>query len=191
MHRPQRSSRSAGKELIYRGAPVPVELLCPEAFDDVDLAIASTPDDVAADFIPQAVDRKTIVVDESGYYLKHDDPGKTFGSELGVDYRFQNDEPELAAYAASNDQFFRRHGQHDNELDGFQKIYFAPNDSSRYWLLTLNIPDSLVFADTNYALNSSLQFSLFFGLLSLLIIVWYISRKILTFGVSNVRRYYD
>ena len=120
------------------------------------------------------------IVDERGYYLKHDDPGKTFGSELGFDYRFQNDESELAAYAASNDQYFRRHGQHDNELDGFQKIYFAPNDSSRYWLLTLNIPDSLVFADTNYALNSSLQFSLFFGLLSLLIIVWYISRKILT-----------
>ena len=51
---------------------------------------------------------------------------------------------------------------------------------ARYWLLTLNVPDYLVFADTSYALNSSLQFSLFFGFLSLLIIVWYISRKILT-----------
>jgi aspartate-semialdehyde dehydrogenase len=40
----------------------------PEVFDDVDLAIASTPDDIARDFIPQAVERGTIVVDESGYW---------------------------------------------------------------------------------------------------------------------------
>ena len=120
------------------------------------------------------------IVDERGYYIKHDDPTKTFGLERGVDYRFQNDEPELAAYAAGNDQYFRQHVQHDNEMDGFQKIYFAPNDSSRYWLLTLNIPEHVVFGDINYALNRSLQFSLFFGFISLLIIVWYISRKIVT-----------
>lgn len=120
------------------------------------------------------------VVNENGYYIKHDDPTKIFGSELGVDYRLHNIEPELAAYAADNDQYFRRHVLHDNEMDGFQKIYFAPNDSGRYWLLTLNIPAHVVFSDINYVLNRSLQLSIIFGLLSLLIIVWYISRKILT-----------
>jgi len=120
------------------------------------------------------------IVDERGYYIKHDDPTKTFTMERGVGYRFQNIEPELAAYAAGNDQYFRQHVQHDNEMDGFQKIYFAPNDSSRYWLLTLNIPEHVVFGDINYALNRSLQFSLLFGLISLLIIIWYISRKIVT-----------
>jgi PAS domain S-box-containing protein len=120
------------------------------------------------------------IVDERGYYIKHDDPTKTFESEQGIDSRFQNVEPELAAYTAGNDQYFRRHVQHDNEMDGFQKIYFAPNDLSRYWLLTINIPEHVVFGGINLVLNRSLQFSLFFGLLSLLIIVWYISRKILT-----------
>lgn len=120
------------------------------------------------------------IVNEKGYYLKHDDPSKTFGSELGVDYRFQNVEAELAAYAVSHDQYFRQHALHNNELDGFQKIYFASNDSSRYWLLTLNIPEHTVFADVDLALNNSLLVSLLFGLLSLLIIIWYISRKILT-----------
>ncbi|UCB55831.1 MAG: PAS domain S-box protein [Thiotrichales bacterium] len=120
------------------------------------------------------------IVDERGYYIKHDDPSKTFNLERGLDYRFQDIEPELAAYASDNDQYFRRHAQHNNEMDGFQKIRFAPNDPSRYWLLTLNIPGHVVFADINYVLNRSLQFSLVFGLLSLLIIVWYISRRILT-----------
>ena len=60
------SKRSAGTTITFRGQPRTVELLCPEAFDDVGLVISSTPDDVARDFIPQAVERGAIVVDESG-----------------------------------------------------------------------------------------------------------------------------
>jgi aspartate-semialdehyde dehydrogenase len=45
-----------------------VEKLRPEAFDDIDLCIASTPDEVARDFVPWAQERGTVVVDESGYW---------------------------------------------------------------------------------------------------------------------------
>jgi aspartate-semialdehyde dehydrogenase len=62
------SARSAGKQIEFKGQPVTVEQLCPEAFEDVDLAIASTPDDVAAEFAPWAVERQAVVVDESGYW---------------------------------------------------------------------------------------------------------------------------
>jgi len=120
------------------------------------------------------------IVDQRGYYLKHDNPHETFGFELGFDYRLQNNEPELAALADRHDQFFRIHPKHDNELDGFQKIYFSSNDSSRYWLLTLNVPEHVVFADVNTSLNNSLLVSLFAGIISLIFIGRYISRKILT-----------
>jgi aspartate-semialdehyde dehydrogenase len=60
------SARSAGTELEFRGEKITVEELRPEAFDDLDLCIASTPDDVAKEFIPWAVERGTVVVDESG-----------------------------------------------------------------------------------------------------------------------------
>ena len=80
------------------------------------------------------------IVDDKGYFIKHDNPSITFGLERGINYRFQDFEEGLAAYVASNDQYFRRHTEHYHELEGFQKIYFSPNDSSRYWLLTLNIP---------------------------------------------------
>jgi aspartate-semialdehyde dehydrogenase len=60
------SARSAGRQLEYRGEKHLVEELSPESSDDLDLCIASTPDEVAKEFVPWAVERGTIVVDESG-----------------------------------------------------------------------------------------------------------------------------
>ena len=59
------SQRSAGKSLTFRGESHTVELLCPGAFQAGDLVISSTPDDVARDFIPPAVERGAVIVDES------------------------------------------------------------------------------------------------------------------------------
>ncbi len=62
------SSRSAGKKLEFAGRAHTIELLTPEAFAGVDLAVASTPDEVARDFVPEAVQRGCVVVDESAYW---------------------------------------------------------------------------------------------------------------------------
>jgi aspartate-semialdehyde dehydrogenase len=62
------SARSAGKTVSFAGEQHPVELLGPESFEGVDLAIGSTPDEIARDFAPWAVERGCIVVDESGYW---------------------------------------------------------------------------------------------------------------------------
>jgi aspartate-semialdehyde dehydrogenase len=50
-----------------------VEVLTPDSFVGVDLAIGSTPDEVAAEFVPWAVERGTVVVDESAFYRMHPD----------------------------------------------------------------------------------------------------------------------
>lgn len=62
------SKRSAGKTIKFKGEDHTIKLLEPSAFDDLDLVIGSTPDDVAAEFVPWAVERDCIVVDESGYH---------------------------------------------------------------------------------------------------------------------------
>jgi len=62
------SFRSAGKKLTFNGKEHVIEELKPEAFDGVQLAIASTPDETARDFIPDAVKRGCLVIDESGYW---------------------------------------------------------------------------------------------------------------------------
>lgn len=62
------SSRSAGKSVDVAGHKLTVELLQPEAFEGVDVVIASTPDEVAAECVPWAVDRGAVVVDESAFF---------------------------------------------------------------------------------------------------------------------------
>lgn len=62
------SGRSAGKPISFKGETHIVEEMTPEAFNGVDLAIASTPDEIARDFIPEAVKHGCVVIDESGYW---------------------------------------------------------------------------------------------------------------------------
>ncbi|MFK7770238.1 MAG: aspartate-semialdehyde dehydrogenase [Mariniblastus sp.] len=66
------SKRSAGKTIQFKGEEHTIKLLEPSVFDDIDLVIGSTPDEVAAEFVPWAVERGTIVVDESGYHRMMD-----------------------------------------------------------------------------------------------------------------------
>ncbi len=67
------SKNSVGKKIAFRGEELPVELLEPRAFRDVQIAIASTPDEVAAEFVPWAVEQGTVVVDESGHHRMRPD----------------------------------------------------------------------------------------------------------------------
>ncbi len=62
------SERSVGKEVRVAGETLKIELLAPGAFKNVDLVIASTPDEVSQDFAPWAVEEGAVVVDESGYW---------------------------------------------------------------------------------------------------------------------------
>lgn len=67
------SARSAGQKVEVAGKVITIEEMKPEAFEGVDLVIASTPDEVAAEFVPWAVERGAIVVDESAYFRMHAD----------------------------------------------------------------------------------------------------------------------
>ena len=62
------SARSAGRPFEVKGTTLDVEELTPDSFSGVDVAIGSTPDDVAAEFVPWAVERGTVVIDESAYF---------------------------------------------------------------------------------------------------------------------------
>jgi len=62
------SARSAGSKIQFKGQEHTVQELRPDAFAAGDLVIASTPDEVARDFAPWAVERGAVVVDESGYF---------------------------------------------------------------------------------------------------------------------------
>jgi len=67
------SARSAGSKLKFKGEEYTVELLEPAAFQGVNLVIASTPDEVAAEYLPAAIAAGCKVIDESGYFRMHPD----------------------------------------------------------------------------------------------------------------------
>lgn len=67
------SKRSAGTQITFKGEPHTVEVMTPDSFEGIDIAIGSTPDDTAKEFAPWAVERGCIVVDESGYWRMKDD----------------------------------------------------------------------------------------------------------------------
>ena len=62
------SPRSAGKPMTVAGRSFAVDVLEPDAFAGVQVAIGSTPDEVAAEFVHWAVERGTVVVDESAFF---------------------------------------------------------------------------------------------------------------------------
>ncbi|MFH8628463.1 aspartate-semialdehyde dehydrogenase [Streptomyces lydicus] len=68
-----RSSRgdphpSAGRKLTVRGEEVEVVALGEDAFDGIDVAMFDVPDEVAAQWVPVAVSKGAVVVDNSGVF---------------------------------------------------------------------------------------------------------------------------
>lgn len=66
------SARSAGQEITFKKQTYTVEKLTKECFAGSDLVIASTPDDVAAEYLPAALEAGCKVIDESGYWRMKD-----------------------------------------------------------------------------------------------------------------------
>lgn len=62
------SARSAGSPLTFCGTEYTIEELTKDAFADTDLVIASTPDDIAGEYLPAAIAAGAKVIDESGYW---------------------------------------------------------------------------------------------------------------------------
>lgn len=67
------SARSAGKQITLAGQTITIEELTHDCFDGIDLLIASTPDDTAAEYLPSAVKAGAKVIDESGYWRMNPD----------------------------------------------------------------------------------------------------------------------
>lgn len=67
------SARSAGRKITLAGQEITVEELTHDCFEGVDLVIASTPDDTAAEYLPSAVKAGAKVIDESGFWRMNAD----------------------------------------------------------------------------------------------------------------------
>ncbi len=62
------SERSVGKTALFRGAPVAMQALTPDAFDGVDVALFASSKEVSRAFAPVAREKGAVVVDNSSAY---------------------------------------------------------------------------------------------------------------------------
>jgi len=62
------SARSVGKSLDFRGAPIAVKELTPEAFAGVDFALFSAGGGISKEFAPAAVKAGAVVIDNSSAF---------------------------------------------------------------------------------------------------------------------------
>ncbi|MCG4788745.1 aspartate-semialdehyde dehydrogenase, partial [Roseburia faecis] len=62
------SKKSAGKTLQFKGQPVTVEETTPESFDGVDIVLSSAGGAVSKKFLPEAVKRGAVCVDNTSAF---------------------------------------------------------------------------------------------------------------------------
>lgn len=67
------SAKSAGKQLSFKGQPVTVEETTPESFDGVDIVLSSAGGSVSKKFLPEAVKRGAVCVDNTSAFRMEPD----------------------------------------------------------------------------------------------------------------------
>ncbi|MEY8441918.1 aspartate-semialdehyde dehydrogenase [Lactobacillaceae bacterium 24-114] len=67
------SKRSAGKALVFNGQEILVEETAPESFDDVDIVLSSAGGTVSKKFLPEAVKRGAVCVDNTSAFRMEPD----------------------------------------------------------------------------------------------------------------------
>jgi PAS domain S-box-containing protein len=117
------------------------------------------------------------IANNKGYFILHSDKSREFGEDLGFDYKLAVEEPYMAGFSLTQDQFIR-HDEVEGELEGFQKVYFSPSDKTRYWLLLFHIPANKAFAKIVSTLQKTLLFSISIGLVVVLVVIKFTSKSV-------------
>ena len=69
------SAKSAGKQLSFKGQPITVEETTPDSFNGVDIVLSSAGGSVSKKFLPEAVKRGAVCVDNtSAFRMEPDEP---------------------------------------------------------------------------------------------------------------------
>ena len=66
--RPLASSRSAGKNVIFRGKEVPVQELTADSFEDMNIGLFSAGSSISRKFVPYAIEKNCVVVDNTSAF---------------------------------------------------------------------------------------------------------------------------
>ena len=118
--------------------------------------------------------QKYYLINESGDYLFNMDKSKRWGFQLGTEYNFKKDYPNIInEFEGKDENTFRK----NNKIFSMHKIYPDKiNNSHRFWYLVTEIDEDSALASLDSFVNMFI-FILFIVLsLGLYLINWYISK---------------
>ena len=71
--RPLASGRSAGKEITFRGKEIRILELTEDSFEGINIALFSAGGDISREFVPYAIEKNCVVVDNTSAFRMDDD----------------------------------------------------------------------------------------------------------------------
>ena len=71
--RPLASGRSAGKEITFRGKEIQIRELTEDSFEGINIALFSAGGDISREFVPYAIEKNCVVVDNTSAFRMDDD----------------------------------------------------------------------------------------------------------------------
>jgi aspartate-semialdehyde dehydrogenase len=71
--RPLASGRSAGKEITFRGKEIRIQELTEDSFEGINIALFSAGSDISREFVPYAIGKNCVVVDNTSAFRMDDD----------------------------------------------------------------------------------------------------------------------
>ncbi len=71
--RPLASGRSAGKEVVFRGKEIRIRELTEDSFEGINIALFSAGGDISREFVPYAIEKNCVVVDNTNAFRMDDD----------------------------------------------------------------------------------------------------------------------
>ena len=71
--RPLASGRSAGKEITFRGKEIRIRELTEDSFEGINIALFSAGGDISREFVPYAIEKNCVVVDNTSAFRMDDD----------------------------------------------------------------------------------------------------------------------
>lgn|GEM_PF-1276156 len=111
------------------------------------------------------------VADEQGYYLLHPDVSRTYGFERGQAYRLQSDFPAIRLEAAGERTRLQTVVAEQGDLHVVaRQFHFDSSRPERFLTVALALPESIVSAEVNAAVQTSYKIILAAALLVLVLI---------------------
>jgi len=128
------------------------------------------------------------LVNEDGFYLTHPDETKTFGFDLDHESKLVDDFPVIDQILQIEDNYSDIDDDRQ-EIITAQKVYFDPDDQTRYWIIINTLPNADVL-DIVYDFQI-LVLRISGGSIIIVIFLALISTRLFTQPITNLRALFE